>query len=169
MNARIILGLVSVVLLSSSLVAGDRYYNSDRHDRDRTHKHVKKDYDRGNHKGSYTKNNHRDRGVIKNRYTKQELKRELRRLNKQDVKEQRRYSKRQYKRELRAERKRLERKELRRQAKKQQRREARREARRQEQLRVSYYDTLHNQQRRQRVHFKDIFRLPPPPMFYSRY
>jgi len=162
MNARIILGLVSVVLLSSSLVAGDRYYNSDRHDRDRTHKHVKKDYDRGHHKGSYTKKHHRDRGVVKNRYTKEELKRELRRLNRQEAKEQRRYSKRQKTRELRRELSRLEAKEARRYVKRQ-------EARRQEQLRVSYYDSLYNQQRRQRVHFKDVFRLPPPPMFYSRY
>lgn len=80
MNKKFILGLGSVVLLASSLVAGDvRYdgsYNVENHKK--SHKEIKRDnykrdYDRGNHYGSrnhrdYVKNRHNIRHYAKNRY-----------------------------------------------------------------------------------------------------
>ena len=80
MNKKFILGLGSVVLLASSLVAGDVHYdrgnNVDNHKK--SHKEIKRDnynrdYHRGNHYGSrnhrdYVKNRHNIRHYAKNRY-----------------------------------------------------------------------------------------------------
>lgn len=88
MNKKFILGLGSVVLLASSLVAGDAHYDRGSHARDykETRKHIKRDHGRGNYYSSYENRYHAKKRhhAHKKHHMKKRARREARRIVRRD-------------------------------------------------------------------------------------
>jgi len=138
MNTKIIIGLASVVLLTSSLFAGGNYGDRGNHRYEKSYKHSKKEHVRNKHsKKEHVRNNHR---------------REIRR----EIRHEERYLARQ---EARREMRRQKRQRVRKEIRQQERRKARREVRR-EMYSDSYYG-----HRVYRPHPLDFLRHPPRVSF----
>jgi len=84
MKAKLIIGLGSVILLASSLVAGDIHYDrghNAHNNHKKFHKEIKRDHDRG-----YVKNRHNTRHYAKNRYhMKNRYKKHMRRIARNEL------------------------------------------------------------------------------------